>query len=71
MGAGASTKIEEFGAFGDVNAVKSLCVELEKEFDQAKFDTLKVYVSIVCFSFLGQQYHRNILSLHFCLSILG
>jgi hypothetical protein len=41
MGAGASTKIEEFGPFGDINAVKSLCTELDKEFDEAKFNELK------------------------------
>ena len=42
MGAGASVAMADFGPFGDVNAVKSLCVEVEKEFDQAKFDELKV-----------------------------
>ena len=42
MGAGASALLAEFGPLGDVNAVRSLCARVGKEFDQVKFDELKV-----------------------------
>ena len=43
MGSAASTAVtDDFGAFGDIHAVKSLCVQLEKDFDQTKFDAMKV-----------------------------
>lgn len=36
---GAAASLNDFGPFGDIHAVKSFCGE---DFDQAKFDELKV-----------------------------